>query len=381
MFHLFPALIGLYVVWRFIPMLPVGIFWKWLIAISIMLVSQYHLINRLFLGGMAPEAPFMVLVFGGWLFGAFILLTVFLLLIDCLALFFWITHKTGLLTTQIALGYRWRVCLAIVAFVLSAVGVWQAIRIPDVRKVHITVDRLPAALDGLRLVQLSDLHASRLLQAPWIHAVVEKTNALNPDLIVITGDSVDGSTINRKPDVAPLATLKARLGVFAVTGNHEYYSNYLNWMNALKKLGLTILSNEHVLITDRNATLVLAGVTDRVATHFGLPAPDINKALLGAPQNLPIILIVHQPKGASDYAHAGVDLQLSGHTHGGQILGMHWTAQMFNDGYVSGLYRVGPMQLYISNGTGLWSGFPLRLGQSSEITEITLHAPVTSPSN
>ena len=117
-------------------------------------------------------------------------------------------------------------------------------------------------------------------------------------------------------------------------------------------------------------------MTDRVAANFGLPEPDIGKALSGAPGDLPVILMAHQPKGSSTYANAGVDLQLSGHTHGGQVLGIHWITRMANDGYVSGLYRVGNMQLYVSNGTGLWNGFPVRLGKPSEITEIELHTPV-----
>lgn len=376
MFHVFAALIGLYVIGRFVPPLPVGTLWKWLIAFVILLVSQYHLVNRLFLGGMAsPEVPFPVLAFGGWLFGAFILLAGFLLIRDIVSLFLWTAHKTGLIPVSIIFGYRWMLGLGMASLLLSAIGVWQAVRIPDVRRIDITLEKLPAELDGLKLVQLTDLHASRLFQATWIRAVVNRTNALNPDLIVITGDLVDGSTIHRAPDVAPLADLKARLGVFAVTGNHEYYSNYINWMKAFRRLGLNILGNEHALIADRDRALVLAGVTDRVAANFGLPEPDIGKALSGAPSDLPVILMAHQPKGSPTYANAGVDLQLSGHTHGGQVLGIHWITRMANDGYVSGLYRVGDMQLYVSNGTGLWNGFPVRLGKPSEITEIVLHTP------
>lgn len=379
MFHIFAALIGLYVIGRFVPPLPVGTVWKWLIAFIVLLVSQYHLVNRLFPGNMAsPEVPFWVIVFGGWIFGAFILLACFLLVRDTVSLFLWIFHKTGLIPVGIISDYRRVYCLVAAALLLSAIGVWQAVRIPDVRRLDITLDRLPAGLDGLKLVQLTDLHASRLFQAPWMRAVVNRTNSLNPDLIVITGDLVDGSTIARASDVAPLADLKARLGVFAVTGNHEYYSNYISWMKAFRRLGLNILGNEHVLIADRGHSLVLAGVTDRVASRFGLSEPDIGKTLSGIPENLPVILLAHQPKGSDIYAAAGVDLQLSGHTHGGQILGIHWITQIANDGYVSGLYRIGDMQLYVSNGTGLWNGFPIRLGKPSEITEIVLHFPETS---
>lgn len=381
MFHVFAALIGLYIIGRFVPPLPVGGIWKWLIAFGILLVSQYHLVNRLFLGGMAsPEMPFPVLALGGWIFGAFILLSCFLLLKDIASLFLWFGRKAGFLSADSMLsGHYWVLGLGIAALLLSAIGVWQATRVPDIRHVDITLKRLPTKLDGLKLVQLSDIHASSLFREPWVRAVVNKTNSLNPDLIVLTGDLVDGSTLVRAPDVAPLADLKARLGVFAVTGNHEYYSNYINWMRSLKKLGLTILGNEHVLINDCGHSLVLAGVTDRVAANFGLPLPDIGKTLSGVPENLPIILLAHQPKNANAHADVGVDLQLSGHTHGGQILGIHWITQAANDGYVSGLYRIGKMQLYVSNGTGLWGGFPIRLGKPSEITEFVLHSPAKHP--
>lgn len=376
MFHILAALIGLYVIGRFVPSLPVNTGWKWVAAFVILLISQYHLLNRFLFGGMAsPEVPFSAIVFGGWLFGALVLLAGFLFVKDLVSLLLWILRHTGLLPSGFYLGYRTTLGLGVAALLLSAIGVWQAVRIPDVRRIDVTIKRLPAGLDGLRLVQLTDLHASRLFQAPWMHAVVDKTNALNPDLIVITGDLVDGTTANRAFDVAPLSDLKARLGVFAVTGNHEYYSNYRNWMKAFENLGLHILKNGHVVLDDKGQSLVLAGVTDRVAANFGLPAPDIGQALSGAPEDAPVILLAHQPKGSAAYAESGVDLQLSGHTHGGQILGLHWITQMANDGYVSGFYRIGDMQLYVSNGTGLWSGFPVRLGKPSEITEIVLHSP------
>ena len=375
MFHIFTLLIGLYVAGRFVPSLPVGIGWKWLVASLIILISQYYFLNRFLFGGMAsPEIPFGMLALLGGLFGALILLAVFLLLKDIVSVFWWLGNKAGWPPSGQIPVYRINIVLGILALFLSAIGVWQAVRVPDVRRVDMTLNRLPPELDGLKLVQLTDLHASRLFEAPWMRAVVAKTNALDPDLIVITGDLVDGSTENRALDVAPLKDLKAQLGVFAVTGNHEYYSNYRDWMAAFDQLGLTVLKNSHVVLTEKGSPLVLAGVTDRVAAGFGLPAPDVETALSGTPDDAPVILLAHQPKGAARYADAGVDLQLSGHTHGGQVLGIHWLTQLANEGYVSGRYRVGDMELYVSNGTGLWNGFPLRLGKPSEITEIVLYS-------
>jgi predicted MPP superfamily phosphohydrolase len=376
MFHGFIGFICLYIVFRLIPALPLPLVGKCLTALVLLLASQIHLINRLFFGTLASsEAPFAVVVVQGWLFGAFLLLAIFLLLKDIGALLLLALGKvTGAHPALAVPAILWTSALAAAALILSAIGVWQAIRVPDTRMVEVTLDRLPAELDGLRLVQLSDLHASRLLQGPWQRAVVEKTNALTPDLILITGDLVDGSPANRAADVAPWRDLKARLGVLAVPGNHEYYSNYPAWMAAFGELGLRMLRNEHVLIRDKGHTLVVAGTTDRRAAGFGLPPPDIKAALAGAPGNALVLLLAHQPREAEIYAEAGVDLQLSGHTHGGQIAGLHFIVQAVNEGFVSGLYRVGAMWLHVSNGAGLWNGFPVRLGRPSEITLITLRS-------
>ena len=375
MFHLIATLIGLYVIIRFVPPLPVGTVWKWLIAAVILLIAQYHLINRIFSGSMAsPEMPVPILILAGWLFGALLLLMFFLLVRDIAILAMFTAHKTGLTGATFRSGCRTVLVLGVAALSLSAFGVWQAVRIPDIRRVDIMLKRLPTALDGIRLVQITDLHASRLFNESWTRAVVDKVNAIRPDLIVMTGDLVDGTPASRASDVAPLADLKARLGVFAVSGNHEYYSGHDDWKQTFTQLGLNFLENTHVRLNDQGHCLILAGLADPVATRFSLPAPDPENTLRQVLPDVPVILLAHQPSGAARHAQLGVDLQLSGHTHGGQILGLHWITQMANEGYISGLYRIGDMQLYVSNGTGLWSGFPLRLGKPSEITEIVLHA-------
>jgi predicted MPP superfamily phosphohydrolase len=269
---------------------------------------------------------------------------------------------------------HWSTALATAALILSAIGVWQAVRVPDVRRVEITLDRLPAELNGFTIVQLTDLHASRLLHGAWQRGVVDKVNALDADLILITGDLVDGTPANRAADVAPWRDLKARQGVLAIPGNHEYYSDYMAWMAAFPKLGVRMLRNEHAVIEKNGRALVVAGTTDQNAERFGLPMPDVTAALAGAPKGAVVLLMAHRPKDAAKNAEAGVDLQLSGHTHGGQIVGLHFVVQAVNDGFVSGIYRVGAMQLYVSNGTGLWSGFPVRIGRPSEITRIVLRS-------
>jgi predicted MPP superfamily phosphohydrolase len=376
MFHIFSGLICFYIVFRLIPALPWSFVSKCAVAFVVLLISQVHLFNRIFFGNLAsPEQPFGVVAGMGWLFGALVLLGVFLLLKDLgVFLLFVLGKLTGtrlLLPVPIA---WWGGTLTAMAIGLSAIGVWQAVRVPDVREVDVVLDRLPVELDGLRLVQLSDLHASRLLHGAWQREVVNKVNALAPDLVLITGDLVDGTPANRADDVAPFADLKGRLGVLAIPGNHEYYSNHTAWMAVFDRLGLRMLNNQHALIEDRGRTLVVAGTTDRNAARFGLPTPDIAAALDGAPEDAVVILLAHQPRDAVKNAEAGVDLQLSGHTHGGQIFGPHLIVKRANEGFVSGIYRVGPMWLYVSNGTGLWNGFPIRIGRPSEITLITLHS-------
>nr|WP_218878540.1 metallophosphoesterase [Pseudomonas flavescens] len=344
---------------------------KALLGVLILLVAEHHLITRSFFGSMAsPEIPGEVLMLLGWAFGALIVSALVLLVLDFTALVFARAGAVG----RAAKAPGLRAGVGAAAMLLSAFGVWQAVRVPDVRDVEIELAQLPSELDGLQLVQLTDLHASRLLQRPWMEAVVAKANALQPDLMLITGDLVDGTVAAREQDVEPLRDLRARLGVYAIPGNHEYYAEYQNWLGHFESLGLPMLLNEHVTIEDAGASLVLAGITDPAASRFGQPLPDIEAALAGVPQEAAVILLSHRPLAASGNALAGADLQLSGHTHGGQVLGMHWVTQAFNEGYVSGLYTVGDMRLYVSNGAGLWNGFPLRLGKPSEITRITLRA-------
>lgn len=378
MFHFITAIIALYVIWRFVRPLSVGRAGKIGLGVLLLLIAEHHLVTRTFFGSMAsPEVPGQVLVVLGWAFASLILLALLLLIRDLVGIVVWaLRGRTGRVLLG---GSRLGIALGLISTGLSAVGVWQAIRVPDVKTMEIVLPRLPAELDGLRIVQLTDLHASRLLQAPWLQAVVDKTNALKPDLILITGDLVDGSPRARVDDVQPLKDLRARYGVFAIPGNHEYYVDYVHWLPAFEHLGLHMLLNEHVLITHNGRDLVLAGVTDKAAQPFKLPEPDIIKALKGAPAGDPVILLSHRPGGALVNAGQGVDLQLSGHTHGGQILGPHLIAKWANEGFVSGLYAVAGMQLYVSNGTGLWNGFPVRLGRPSEITEIVLRAPKVQP--
>ncbi len=240
-------------------------------------------------------------------------------------------------------------------------GLVHVARGPIVRRVRIPLRSLPASAEGYTIVQLTDVHIGPILGDRFAAEVVAKVNALEPDLIVITGDLVDGHLHELRQHVEPLRGLKARDGVYAVTGNHEYYWNAGAWIEHLRSLGIQLLRNQHVTIHD---AFDLAGVDDSSASE------DLPRALAGRNPARPVVLLAHHPRTISRAAAAGVDLQLSGHTHGGQLLPLGWLARLF-DPRVAGLARFGSTWLYVSEGTGFW-GPPMRVGTSSEIALLTL---------
>jgi predicted MPP superfamily phosphohydrolase len=265
-----------------------------------------------------------------------------------------------------------RYAIGVAAALLAAIGVHQAVRVPPVKDIEIRIPGLAPEFDGYTMLQLTDLHISRLFPAPWARAVVERANALGASLIVITGDLIDGSLASRRADIEPLRDLRAADGVYVIPGNHEYFFDYQAWMAYFAATGMRVLENGHAVLERDGGRLVLAGVTDLSASHSGHLAPDLAAALKGAPKAAPVILLDHQPREARQAAEFGVALQLSGHTHGGMVLGLDRLAARANSGYVSGRYDVDGMTLYVNNGTGLWPGFALRLGRPSELTRITL---------
>ena len=268
--------------------------------------------------------------------------------------------------------------LLLISLLLAALGTHAALRVPPVTPVEIVVPGLPAAWDGLAVAQLSDVHASKTFPGSWLAGVVDAVNAARPDLVVITGDLFDGTPRQRYDDLLPLRRLRAPLGVYACPGNHEYYSGLTAWRERFPSLGILLLENDHVLLRRNGAALILAGLTDDVAERFGLPRPDVRQALGSTEASLPLILMAHRPhqvEQLKQLSRPGAALQLSGHTHGGQVFGLDLLVRRVNDGYLRGLYEIGPVRLYISTGTALWSGFPLRLGVPSEIPLITLRSP------
>jgi uncharacterized protein len=256
----------------------------------------------------------------------------------------------------------------------SLSGFANARRRARVVTVPIPLAGLPPALDGFTIVQISDLHVGPTIREPYVERIVEAVNHLKPDLVAITGDLVDGGVPELGPQVAPLRRLKSRHGSYFVTGNHEYYSGVHPWLNELPRLGIRVLLNEHVVIEQAGAQLVLAGVADYSAGHFDAAhRSDPMAALAGAPPDPAVkVLLAHQPRSAAAAALAGFDVQLSGHTHGGQFLPWNFFVRL-QQPFTAGLHRVGGLWVYVSRGTGYW-GPPKRFGAPSEITRVRLIA-------
>lgn len=368
MLHLIFSVPCLYVLVRFVAPLPWPLALRIGLAAVLLIASQYHLWCRISSGSVfSPEFPRPLVLLFNWAFGAILLLAVFQLALDLSALGL-AAVRSGTVTIPVALRYG-SGCLA---GLLAAIGVAQAVRVPSLRDIIVEIAGLPPAFDGYRLVQLTDLHISRLFPEGWARAVVAATNGFDADLIVVTGDFIDGSVAARSQDIAPLRDLRARDGTYFIPGNHEYFFGYAEWMRHLATLNMHSLVNQHALLTRGADTIVLAGVTDLSAAETGNAPPDLDAALAGAPRDVPIVLLDHQPKKARAAATRGVSLQLSGHTHGGMIRGLDRVIARVNGGYVSGRYEVGGMTLYVNNGTALWPGFAVRLGGPSELTRITL---------
>lgn len=245
------------------------------------------------------------------------------------------------------------------AIVVVLAGLLQVARGPLVR--HVTVPLPGLAVPSYTIAHLTDVHIGPMIGREFAEVLVRRVNALKADAVVITGDLVDGRLSELRPHIEPLRSLRAHDGVFSVTGNHEYYWNAEPWMEHIRSLGITVLRNDRVTLRD---AIELAGVDDSTATE------DVPRAVHGRDPARPLVLLAHHPRTIERAMKAGVDLQLSGHTHGGQLLPLGWLARLF-DPKVAGLAKFGSTWLYVSEGTGFW-GPPLRVGTRCEIAAITL---------
>lgn len=258
-----------------------------------------------------------------------------------------------------------------VTLATAVLGLWQALSGPVVKRVRVALPGLPPEFEGFRMAQVSDLHVGAGIGRAYAQDVVQRVNALQPNLVALTGDFIDGTVRDLAPEVAPLAALSAPQGVYFVTGNHEYYWNAPAWSAHMRSLGARVLDNEHVVLQRGTARLVVAGVPDYSTRH--LPEgqrSDPARALRGAPADTVKILLAHQPASYVEAQAAGFDLQLSGHTHGGQYFPFSQLIRFFQR-YYKGLNRHGGLWVYVNRGTGYW-GPPLRTGVPAEITLLTL---------
>jgi predicted MPP superfamily phosphohydrolase len=304
--------------------------------------------------------------------GLFSSLLVLTFLRDVLLLVLWIADLAApsLIALEAIRGAS-AAAAPLLALVITLIGFWNARRTAGVVTVKVPLAGLPAALHGFTIVQISDIHVGPTIRRRYIEAIVEAVNRLKPDLVAITGDLVDGSVPELGAHVAPLSRLVSKHGTFFVTGNHEYYSGVLPWLAELQRLGINVLHNEHVVIERGDARLVLAGVPDYSAGRFDAShRSNPQQAITGAPKAATKVLLAHQPRSAAAAAEAGFDLQLSGHTHGGQFWPWNFFVQ-FQQPFTAGLHRLGRMWVYVSRGTGYW-GPPKRFGAPSEITELKL---------
>jgi predicted MPP superfamily phosphohydrolase len=255
-----------------------------------------------------------------------------------------------------------------------AYGVSRALGDAEIVDVPVTLAKLPKQLDGFTIVQLTDIHVGGTIQRAFVEELVERTMALKPDLIALTGDFVDGSVEELAPHMAPFAKLAAPHGVFFITGNHEYYSGADAWIAHWREMGVRVLRNERVSIEREGGAFDLAGVDDHGAFRYPGHGMDLDKALAGRDESRALVLLAHQPRQVHVAAKHGVDLQLSGHTHGGQVWPWHYIVSIQQGGLVAGRYQIGPTQLYVSRGAGYW-GPPVRVGAPPEITRVRLVAP------
>ncbi|MEV6797629.1 metallophosphoesterase [Micromonospora rifamycinica] len=257
---------------------------------------------------------------------------------------------------------------------ITGYGVRTALGPPQLDRVRIPLAKLPRSMDGLRIATVSDIHLGPLRGRAHTERIVAMINRLDADLVAVVGDLVDGSVAELGEAAEPLRDLRSRYGSFFVTGNHEYYSGVEEWVREVDRLGLRVLQNERQEIRARGGVLDLAGINDVTADGTGVAGPaDFTAALGGRDVSRPVVLLAHQPIAAREAATFGVDLQLSGHTHGGQLAPFNLAVKL-QQPVVSGLGEVDGTKVYVTNGAGFW-GPPVRVGAPPQVTLVELRAP------
>ena len=381
---LISSLLHAWVGWRIAPALggfvafpQGGTLFGALLVVSALLMPMGLVARRLAGGSLAAVLTWLGLIFMG-LFSSLFVLT---LLRDAMLVLAWPASWVGALVGADAdaahalLGafQTWSAAaVPLLGLGVTAWGFWNARRTARVVRVDVPIAGLPVALHGFTVAQISDIHVGPTIKHAYLSRIVARVNSLGADMVAITGDLVDGRVADLQQHVQPLASLKSTHGTFFVTGNHEYYSGAHAWIDELRRLGLTVLMNEHVVLNHAQAQMVVAGVADFTAHHFDKAhQSDPVAAMRGAPGAAGLrMLLAHQPRSAHAASDAGFDLQLSGHTHGGQFWPWNHFVQ-FQQPFTSGLNKLKHLWVYTNSGTGYW-GPPKRFGVPSEITHLRL---------
>ena len=378
------ALLHAWIAWRIVPALAGWPASGWLMG-SLLVLSAL-LMPMAFRLARRPDKPILVVLatwLGLLLMGFFSSLFVLTLLRDAFLVLVWpLVWLLAVEWVSLDTLQAWSAAaVPLLALAATVWGFWSARRTARVLRVDIPIRGLPPALHGFTVAQISDIHIGPTIRRQYLRRIVERVNALGADMVAITGDLVDGAVHDLALHVSPLSDLCSRHGTFFVTGNHEYYSGADAWIVELRRLGIQVLLNQHVVLHhpalqpgSAGAALVLAGVADFSAHHFyESHRSDPSAALAGAPEHVHTrVLLAHQPRSAHAAARAGFHLQLSGHTHGGQIWPWNHFVR-FQQPFTSGLNRLHGLWIYTSRGTGYW-GPPKRFGVPSEITHLRLVA-------
>lgn len=279
------------------------------------------------------------------------------------------TAESGEVTRRLFLSRSIALGAGVAAAGVGGYGISRAMKDPVVRRIPIQIAGLDPQLAGFRIAMFSDAHLGTIRRKAVMEQLVDTVNGTESDLVAIVGDLIDGSVADLGDDVAPLASLQSPHGSFFVTGNHEYYSGAQEWKEYLPDLGVRVLANERLAIERDGAAFDLAGVDDLTGEDYG-DSPDYEAALAGRSGDRPVVLLCHQPVSVDKAVEYGVDLQLSGHTHGGQLWPFHYIIAA-QQGTVSGLSRIEDTQLYVTSGAGFW-GPPMRVGADPEVVVIEL---------
>lgn len=360
---------GLYLAVRLFWFTDLPLLQKFLASLVIMLLSQCMFGMR-YVVTFTRHMSYSGVKICGYCSAFFICLASIVCLHDLLYYAYW--YYTGSLPRYgVSAGFA--LTMLVLSFFLTIYGAWRAVKIPRLVQNTLYVANLPEELEGMRIVHLSDLHIGSTFDGKWLDKLIGKINAEKADIVVVTGDLVDAVPAKIEKDIIHLQNLHAPLGIHICLGNHEYFCGAMPWVEKWRSWGFNVFVNENKKITYNNYDFYIAGSADFEGNKFpGLLTPDMEKTLQGIKKEDFTLLLQHQPKKAKKNAKAGVNVQLSGHTHGGQYFFLFPIVLLLNNGYRAGFYEVDDLSLYVSSGSGLWGYVPLRFGTESEVLIHTL---------